>query len=122
MARSKLCSSITATSDLRKCRNDGYSIHQTSVGDRCCAAAAMNAVAPVHHIIGKAEIEFAQKSLPCRIHTLGWYKKPSVALINSHIRIFWNNPSSHRLVNVASTFATTVSSTSNSHQISVTIG
>lgn len=53
-----------------------------------------------------------EMAVPWRIHILGWYKNPSVALISSQIRIFWNKPNSHRLVRAASTFATTDSSTS----------
>ncbi len=74
-------------------------MHQTSLSGRCFAADAMNDAAP------------------CRTHTFGWYKKPNVALISSHIRIFWNRPSVQRLVSEASTFVTTVSSTSNTHVV-----
>lgn len=46
MAVSKLCSSMTLTSDRRKCLSDGYSMHHTSLAGRCLAAAAMKAAAP----------------------------------------------------------------------------
>ena len=55
-------------------------------------------------------------NLPCRIQIFGWYKKPSVALISSQILIFWNRPSSHRLVSAERTLATTDSSTSGSRK------
>ena len=64
------------------------------------------------HIRGAEE----QQS-PCRIHIFGWYKNPRVALISSQMRIFWNSPSSHKLVSDASTFATTLSSTSAKFQL-----
>jgi hypothetical protein len=43
---SRLGSLMVATSDRRKCRKDGYRIHQTSVGGSCRAAADMKATAP----------------------------------------------------------------------------
>lgn len=46
MAVSKLCSSTSLTSDRKKCFNDGYRIHHTSLGGKCFAAEAMNAAAP----------------------------------------------------------------------------
>lgn len=46
MAVSRLDSSMMTTSDLRKYRSDGYSMHQTSLRGRCFAAEDINAAAP----------------------------------------------------------------------------
>ncbi len=46
MVAKRLCSSIVAISDLRKCRREGYTIHQTSLDGSSFAAEAMKAAAP----------------------------------------------------------------------------
>src|ERR1700733_1062125 len=86
-------------------------MHHTSVDGKCLAAMAINAAAPFNSKVIETVYNDRRRS-PCRIHIFGWYKKPKVALMSSHMRIFWNRPSSQRLVSAASTLATTVSSTS----------
>lgn len=88
IAVSKLLSSILTTSDFRKCRNEGYSMHHTSLRGKCFAAEAMKAAAPTE------SQDTCQRDnmydIPWRIHIFGWYKKPRVALISSQIFIFWS--------------------------------
>lgn len=60
-------------------------MHQTSVGGRCWAADVMNDVAPKLRV--SQLLSHQENGRPCRIHTLGWYRNPSVALISSHNRI-----------------------------------
>ena len=77
---------------------------------KCLIAAPMNPAAPSNYL-NQISINKENKK-PWRIQTLGWYKKANVALINSHIFIFWKIPRPHMLVNDARTLATTDSSTS----------
>ena len=49
IAKSRLFSSTSLTSDRRKCLREGYRIHHTSLGGRCFAAEAMNAAAILVH-------------------------------------------------------------------------
>lgn len=116
---SKVISSISLISDRRKCRREGYRMHHTSLDGRSFLAEAKNDAAPKRNDKGwSVGLESRWKPLLCLIQIFGWYKNPRVAPISSQSRIFWNKPSSQRLVNDESTFATTDSSTSKGEYMS----
>lgn len=117
IAINKLLSSTSFTSERKKYFNEGYKMHQTSLGGRCLAAAARKPAAPYRYLVSVRILIRLLWYKPCLIQIFGWYKKPSVALMSSQIFIFWNKPSSQRLVRAESTFATIVSSTSNETQL-----